>query len=161
MKKYLLIISLTIISIALSAQGFNKRDLKKIKKFFVSFQKTALNNDTSKLKEFICPLKSESGEEYRNELIERVIENNESHMGDFSYSNNAIQQIIDSLYTKFKPVSKDLYPKLARQSEFIVLKDLTLDNIPVFDYKNAHIILIKTNNKIYLLFWEGLNKLLL
>lgn len=39
-------------------------------------------------------------------------------------------------------------------------KDLKQHDIPIFDYKNAHIILVYRAQKYQLVFWESLNKLL-
>ena len=146
----------------LSAQVYSNKQLKRIKGFLTSFQNAVDDRDTSALRAHIY---SDYGDGTYAEIPRRIIEatfmNNEIHTADFSFSDRAFSQLVDSLDTRFIPIPDKLFQELKENREmFSFLKEYTPKELAIFDYKNVHIILVFRKRKIQLFFWEGMNRLL-
>jgi len=158
--KYILFSLTFFVSLHMAqSQNYTKEEMASIQGFLEKFQGAAEAKDSALLEQLIAP-SSVTGEDLRAITIQEVLKSDESNTGDFSFSLKAFDLIVDSLYVKFTPISPDLQNMLKKQSEFAILNELTPSQIPLFDYKDAHIILIWQDKDIKLLFWEGMNKLL-
>lgn len=160
MKKGLLIILIASSLSNIYAQNCSQKELKNIKKHLTKIYAAGLKKDSVKLTKLIYPIKSKKGKDYRKEIVIKILENDTRSVRDLAYSDTAFKLIIDSLYVNFKPVSEKLYTKLIRPPEYGILKEMKKEDILVFDHLNVHIILIRYKNKLQLLFWENMNKLL-
>ena len=126
----------------------------------VRIHKLAEAKNYDDLKEELYPLTSEHYP-MRKYMLQYIKEEDKSHIGDLSYSGEAMSILIaehcEGFTSDFNaPFIKDFY-ELAPE----------LKNIPKQDWKfletykgGIHIIAVKVNGRYKLLFWEGLNKLL-
>ncbi len=145
----------------LKSQEYETKDLKKIHSFLLKLKGAAVEKDTNSLHKLIQSIQVRDDINSGKEIIDKIILNDEESYGDFSFSVKAFNQIVDSLYTKFVPIPDDLFEKIRRDEYFMKLtQGLENEEIPIFDYKNVHIVLIKRKRKFKLIFWENMNKLI-
>lgn len=163
MRTYLLILFCAFTFQVSWSQNYSEKDIDAIQQFLIDFSKAAEAKDTALLKAYIYTSKTNHNNDYQGTTIEYILQNNENAQGDFAYSHRALQVIIKEEIHQFKPISEQLYEMLIEQPDGIfyeATKDLGQMEIPVFDYKNAHIILVHRDNTYQLVFWESLNKVL-
>ena len=138
MKK-VIIVSLSLLFFYpcfLSGQEYNPKDIRNIHSFLTDLHTAALEKDTVKLKKMIYSV--EYGKETsQSVIIKKIILNDENSSGDFSFSIKAFNQICDSLYTKFAPISDELLEKLIEMPPFNeVLRGLEKEEIPILYHIN-------------------------
>jgi len=145
------------------AQSYSEKDLEEIKQYLEAFSEAAIAKDTTLLKSYIFTSESNPTEDFQEYTIKFILLNNENAQRDFAYSHKALQIVIEKEIHQFKPITEEIYMMLAEQPDGIfseATKDLLYKEIPIFDVKNAHIILVRRDNKYQLIFWESLNNLL-
>lgn len=159
--KYILIILTTFTCLHSSGQSLNNNQIDNIKKFLTDF-KTAVNKkDSIQLDSMVIPYIANE-KNIKKEIIKHALLNNEQKMRDFSYSNKAIDLIINTLTDKFFLLPDE--PRYELINNELKQKKLPIgknDQIAVLDFKECHIALVlKPNEKVKLFFWEGMNNLL-
>ena len=163
MRSYILLLCCAFTFQLSWSQNYTEKDLEAIQQFLTEFSKAAEVKDTTLLKTYIFTSKTNPTNDYQSKTIEYVFQNNENSQGDFAYSHKALQVVIKQEIHQFKPISEQLYEMLIEQPDGIfyeATKELEQMDIPIFDYKNAHIILVNRNHTYQLVFWESLNKVL-
>jgi hypothetical protein len=145
------------------SQGYSKKESGKIQEFLVDFYNAAIAKDTTQLKAYIFSSEVYSSYDYRSDMIDLILLNNENSQGDFAYSHKAFQEVFEKEVHQFKPIPEQIYNLLYEQPDGIfseATKGLEYKDIPIFDFKDAHIILIHRNKQYLLVFWENLNNVL-
>ena len=163
MRIYILLLFCTFTFQTSWSQNYSEKETEAIQEFFKDFLEAAKEKDTTALKSFIFSSEKNPTQDYRSTTIDFILQNNENSQGDFAYSHKALQIVIEKEIKQFKPIPEQLYEMLIEQPDGIfyeATKDLEQMDIPIFDFKDAHIILIHRNDKYQLVFWENLNKVL-
>jgi len=167
MRTYLLILLCAFTFQMSWSQKYSEKESGNIQKFLVDFYNAAIAKDTTELKTYIFSSEKNPTKDYQSTTIDFILQNNENSQGDFAYSHKALLHIIDQEIQQFKPIPEQLYEMLIEQPDGIfyeATKGLEQKDIPIFDYKDAHIVLVRDDKeyqKYYLLvFWENLNNVL-
>ena len=130
------------------------------KELMVRIHKLAEAKKYDELKEELYPLTSEHYP-MRKYMLQYIKEENKSHIGDLSYSGEAISILIadhcDGFTSEFKAPAIKFFYELAPE-----LKDIPKENWKFLETHNGgiHVLAVKVEGRYKLLFWEGLNKLL-
>ena len=109
MRKQLKLIVILLVTLSFSivkSQELSPAQLTNIHSFLQTFENAAKAKDTNTLKELIYPIVI-LGQNYQDDAIKCVLANDTSSRGDYAYSQKALKLIIDSLYTKFVPLTKN------------------------------------------------------
>ena len=162
--RLLFLIFFCFITIQLSwSQSYSEKETSGIQKFLVDFYNAAIAKDTIQLKTYIFSSETNPNNDYQSTTIDFILQNNENAQGDFAYSHKALHVVIEQEVQQFKPIPEQLYEMLIEQPDGIfyeATKDLEQKDIPIFDFKDAHIVLIHRNKEYQLVFWESLNNVL-
>jgi hypothetical protein len=149
-------------------QEYSTKELNEIRSFLVELKEAGNQNSETKLSELIHHLTIEKGDYLKKETIRRIIDKDKSQYGDLSYSNEAMNIVIDTLYKQFHPISDKFYDNYIARGNFGKdIANMERKNIVIFSgcqkskAEYINIILIKVGNNYKLLFWEGLNYLIL
>ncbi|MFS8615333.1 MAG: hypothetical protein FWJ85_00815 [Solitalea sp.] len=135
-------------------------DLPDVRQFFADFKKAAVSRDVSALKKLIYPFRDEV-EDMQAELIESILNGDESRRGDGAFSIRALDSLITKHLDKIQLIDPDLYTQLSRDRIFgPVLSRFPQQKIYVMDYRDARMILLRSDDRLQLFFWENLNNLL-
>ena len=163
MRVFLIVGLLCSIILSAKCQELNPQLLDSIYKYLLDFKEAALAKDRTRLEQLVYISKDTSTMDYHKTMVDFVIKNDAYSSGDFSFSIEALNILIDSLYNKFQPIPEEIRDMLNNQPDGVFRRaTLNLENeeIPIFDFKMVHIILlINEENEIKLLFWENLNRL--
>ena len=86
------------------------------------------------------------------------------YTGDFSYSDQALQRIIDQHLHRFVPLTSDKAASWLRADsigdELLTKTGGDPGRFRLFDYKGCHILVVELEGCFKLVFWEGMNHLL-
>lgn len=145
------------------SQSYSEKEIIEIQEFLIEFSNAAKAKDTTLLKTYIFTSETNTTEDYQSDTIQYILQNNELKQGDFAFSDKALQVVIEEEIQQFKPIPEHIYNILLEQPDGIfyeATKDLKQNDIPLFDYKDAHIILVQRDTMFQLVFWESLNNVL-
>ncbi len=135
----------------------SKRD---IKVYFKTFLKAAEAKDKKEISSLIYQAEDEKIAKIKSQIVEAVLKNDPYSTRDFAFSTRALEELIKTKIKTFEngdnTLTKDLLDKkILSQGEID-----NFSNIFSFEEEETFIILIEKDNKIQLLFWEGLNNLI-
>ena len=162
MKTMLTSAFLCFMIISVKCQDLKPHQLDSIYNYLLEFRDAALAKDSARLSQMIYASRDTAIEDYQKTAIDFVIKNDEYSSGDFSFSISALNALMDSLYLKFKPIPDNIREMLLDQPDGVfrtATLNLKNEEVPIFDFKGVHIVLIMSEKKIRLLFWENLNSL--
>ncbi len=141
--------------------SLKSQEIERIQQFLLSFKEAVAKKDTEKLEAIIHPLVAH-GMDIRSKIIASALKGDEESLGDFSYSDKAFDIILDSLIEKFTPLTEEVRQILENNEgfnkEFASYRN---DEIAILDHNGFHAILLLYTPKVKLLFWEGMNRLLI
>lgn len=138
----------------------NAQETDAFKNYFMDFRSAVTSANVEALKTLIYPFKDEV-EDMQAELIQSIATGHEAQTGDGAFSLRALDSLVKNHLDKIVPISKELYAQLGKDLIFgKTIRSIPPEEIYVFEYRDAHIILFKNKKEIQLFFWENLNSLL-
>jgi hypothetical protein len=160
MQKNILIINMIAIAILTVNCSMKKNgtpiDLLK------NILKTAQEKNYTKLEKYVYPFKYK---DTQSKIISGIKENKKS--SDGAYSHESLKKIIYNYTDKIEPLPKSLLNRLFLRKDKSYNKDVKLaklavnhpENILIFDYQGAHILIVLIDGRYQLLFWEYLTNI--
>ena len=156
----IIVLLIVLISSNIYGQSLSEEETINVKEFLTEFRASVISQDTIKVESMIRFIVTDDANN-RKEIVNSVLSNNELRFGDFSYSNRAMDIVVDSLVAEFKYISTDVRSMLeglpAVKKE---MANYTNNEIAILDYQKCHIVLLLNENDIEMFFWEGMNYLL-
>lgn len=126
----------------------------------MDLRKAIERSDVVTLKKLVYPFK-DSHENMQEAMIESMLNGNENRQGDGAFSMRALDSLLGHHMDKISPIDSSLYDQLSHDIFFgEVISNFDPINIFVLDHLGVHIILLKENESLQLLFWENLNNLI-
>jgi hypothetical protein len=157
--KLLASIILLLVHTNLSAQKFSEQQLNDIHEFLVGFGTAVENRDSLELVNYVVPLNI-SGNNYQEEAIQRILNDQKTLGSDFEYSPEAFSFLRDSLYIHFKPINEEVRNFFENTNEAkVYLERYSDDQIVVLFQERTIVVLILGERRIQLFFTEGMNYL--
>lgn len=115
------------------------------------------------MKDLLYPGEAFPGITTQDAIIQVMKENRGlEYTGDFSYSNEALEIIIQGYSEKFTSKIDGFWLKSAEEGGLVDNNLMKLTGgdpkkFKIFDYHNVHIVLVNIDGSYKLLFWEGMN----
>jgi hypothetical protein len=157
MKSLITILGTSILILASCSQGPQTPE-----DFFTKLQTAISENDQAALEKMIFSSPDdEYGMEIKQEILEGLANDNPQERGDGAYSSIALQILISQHLDKVVPIPNELYLDLVGDGDFnAAFKGRDKNDILIMDYNDCHILLVREQGRLQLVFWESLNNLI-
>ncbi len=131
-----------------------------IEEFFLTLKQAVGREDTATLKQLVYPFRDDV-EDMQAGLIEQMLKGDPQQRGDGAFSTYALDTLISHHLSEIKPIPNELYAQLSGDRFFgSVISSYKQKQVWVMDFHEVRMILLETEGKLQLFFWENLNRLL-
>ncbi|MCT4580529.1 MAG: hypothetical protein N4A35_03855 [Flavobacteriales bacterium] len=158
-------IIVTTLLFTLSIMSFNAQSLTEethqaIHTFLSEFKVLAKASQRAQLLEMVEPYEIES-KKVNEFIVDQAIAGEQSLTKNFSYSDQAMQILLDDLVVEFEPLSEKVREILNHNDEFHkIIHQLPNDKVAMLNHNKVRVLLTLKDSGIKLLFWENMNNLI-